>query len=351
MGFLDKIIGKIGNHALERSIIDHYIKFLTTPGEYDETILQCSDVNYSINIFNDFLRKYKPANDGEDYGFCDFCRFQFEECIYEIYMFKHYARALTVSLLHELNEKCNLAEIYCLCNAINTVDLIHQVGVCTYNGKHYLRITKQILCTPNIGDADTMAQSFRDLKAYFLTVSDMNFFNLEESDLTAWKKYTSITPRTKVDNAEDFWFSDVDSALSDFRKTSKIIREDAYSKTRSMIKILKSYEKRLGDETFLRGEITTYKQYPYLVSMKTSITEGVNGVSKINIEKAESLCAEWNGVVHFSPIRVVMNKDDSNKITVSIIMTGLFADDCNTRTYVDFLCTLQKITKQLATLC
>lgn len=356
MGIFSKLFGMVGNHILKKSIIHHYNSFLVTQSEYDEMVLDCSDINFSIQVFNDFLRKYDPARDGHDYGFYDFCRFQFEDCIFEAYMFKHYARALTISVVQELDENDNLAEIYALCNAINLEDLIHQIGVFTISDegkeKYYLRITRQILCTPNIGDEETIAQSLRDLKEYFLMVLSMNFFDLKETDLTAWKKYTSITPKVIVDNAEEFWFSEEESALSDFRKTSKIIQKDAYSTTRTMIDMLDGSENYLlGTDVFLSGEITTYKHFPYLISMKTSVTEGENGITKINIEKAESLCANSNGRVHFSPLRYVMNKDDNNRITVSIILTGLFADDCNTRTYVDFLCTLQKATSQLMTLC
>lgn len=354
MGVFDKIIGKIGNTFLKKSIIEHYNRFLAAQGEFDETVLECLDINYSITIVNDFMSKYQLHGEGEDYGFCDFCRLQFEECIFEIYMFKHYARGLTISVVHELDENCNLAEVCRICNAINAVDLIHQVGIFTTSDeeseKYYLRITKQILCTPNIGDVEAMAQSFRDLKEYLLAILEKNFVELTNSDLSVWKNYTTVIPRSETDSAEEFWFSKKESALSDFTKTVSIIREDAESKTRTMIDMLDGSIVLLGTDIFLQGEITTYKKYPYLLSMKTSITEGKDGISKINTEKAERLCLEWNGQIHLSPLRFVMTKDDGNHVTVSIIMTGLFADDCNTRTYVDFLCTLQKATSQLMTL-
>jgi hypothetical protein len=54
MGLFDKIIGKIGNTFLKKSIIEHYNRFLAAQGEFDETVLECLDVNYSITIVNDF---------------------------------------------------------------------------------------------------------------------------------------------------------------------------------------------------------------------------------------------------------------------------------------------------------
>lgn len=355
MGILSKIVNKIYCKILKGGIIEDYKKFLTESGEFNSIVHDDSfDVNYSIEIFNDFLKKYNPPTEGEDYGCYDYCRFIFEESLFEIYMFKHYARALTVSMFQELDENCNLSEIYCLCNTINSVDLIHQIGVFTFNEnnkeKHYLRITKQILCTPNICDTETMAQSFRDLKEYFLMILDMNFPDLKESDLSAWKKYSNIVTRTEVDNAEEFWFTNRDTALSDFRKTSKVFEESENEKKRTMINMLDGSVMLLGTDIFLNGIITTYKQYPYLVSMSTSITEGVNGIPNINIEKAAALCASWNGKIHFSPLRIVMNLDSDKNITVSIIMTGLCAEECNTRTFVDFLCTLQKTTSLLTTI-
>ena len=83
-------------------IIEDYKKFLTESGEFNSIVHDDSfDVNYSIEIFNDFLKKYNPPTEGEVYGCYDYCRFIFEESLFEIYMFKHNARALTVSMFQE----------------------------------------------------------------------------------------------------------------------------------------------------------------------------------------------------------------------------------------------------------
>ena len=292
------------------------------------------------------MAKYQIQAEGNDYGFSDYCKFEFEGCNFEFHMFRHYARALTVSVIIELDEDIHDELVLSfLLNEINREDLLHQIGYVHTENEYYLRVTKQILCTPNIGDADTMAQSLRDLKEYSLAILELDHLNLEESDLNAWKKYANITPRTQVDNAEEFWFSEVDSALSPFRKKTEIVYEDAEKKTRTMIDMMDGSAIYVGMNVFLRqGIIITYKQYPYLLSMKTWITEGKNGIFELDIEKAKELCETWNAQVHFSPSKFVLCKNPEGKLMVALIMTGLFAEECNTRTFVDFLCTFQKST-------
>ena len=346
MGLFGKLANALFNSIGKNGLIEHYNKFLTSDGQFNYNIIDCWDKDYSLNILQEFTAKFNvEIKGGQNYGFSYYGYFDFEGWRYEHHMFKNYARGLTISSTLELNSDTGkmFEEALNLFNRINHKDLMHQIGLIKdENGKILLRVTRQCLFTPNIGNVETLIHNLRDLKEYILMLSNYREYSIDILENT-WKKYAFITSHKEVDTAEEFWFSKEESSISKFTNESKIIENNPDSTVRTMINMTNGSTFTPGSAYFLNGKIITYKDFPYIVSMITQIKEGYD-IPHINKEKIKEFCAHWNYNMHFSPSRMVIDENNNGDFSVSIIMTGLFADDCNTFSIADFLCTLHKAT-------
>lgn len=343
MGIFSKVACFFLSPMLTQAIQEGYNKFLVAPGEFNQEVLSCADVNYSINVVNEFLEKHKPQDfwSGDTEGFCHQFGFSFEDFTYNCYMFKHYARALTVSVTINTDaDEHLLGNALALCNDVNLVDPIHQVGIIVDEKTHQLsfRVTRQFLFTPNIGTVETFEQGLRDFKAYALKVAG---FNAPENG--EWEQFANPQPTQPIETAEDFWFTKKGTVLKDFADTSKVINENEDNTIHLMINMMGN-NILIGSQAFLAGQIITFKKFPYLAVMKTSVAEGDPMVGKIDVNKAFDFANTVNSHIHFAPLRVVLDRTPEGNARMNMIMSGFFADDCNTRTYADFLCTLQKET-------
>lgn len=337
MGFFSTLM----NSLYENGIKDLYDKFLISDGEYNTDVLACGDSNYSYRVINRLFHQYNIPIEVKDEGFVDFARFEFENCLFESYVFKHYARSFTVSTVVEPIEK-DAYRVLLFCNEVNKHDLIHQVGTIEDedSGELIIRVTRQFLFTPKLGSVEDLVDGLRELKNY---ANQLSLLRMPDKD--AWKKYARIENVDGLLKAEDFWFTnDKRSVLYEFSKTSKIIRQDDETTVHSMIRVSDGIVNR-SVRTFLAGEITTYKEFPYLFKLTTCANNDVENVAHINMNRAFELCSLWNSGVHITPTRLVLWFNGASEITnLSVVMTGLYAEEANDRTFMDLLCTLQKIT-------
>lgn len=337
MGFFSKALSFITNPLFEKGCVDQYMKFLMSGNEFNTEVLGCADVNYSTDAIRGLQEKYGATASSDNNGFCDMISINFEDQVYMIFYFMHYARAINVGIAIE-TEESDLNKIVPFLNEVNKSDILDQVGVIEQEGKMYIRVYRQFLNTPHIGTVDTLAQGLRDLKTFATKLSRLEFPDDDE-----WKKWASIKSEEPIENAHDFWFNhNSESCLKNFSATSKILEKDGNREVRSMIDINSFGDSVCADSMpFTQGRIYTYSEFPYLTLMQVSIKEGEHS---INESSACNFLVNWNAAPHFAPCKIVYDKDESGKISLSLLMTGLYADDCNTRTYIDFLCSLQKAT-------
>lgn len=341
MGFFSKIAKAVFNPNLEKGCVDQYVKFLTCGQEFNTDVLRCSDVNYSSDVLRDFSAKYPIGGESDFQGYLDIKSIVFEDQLYKMFIFMHYARAINVGIAVETVEK-GAEKVFTFINEVNKRDLLDQVGFIEDEGTIYIRVFRQFLNTPHIGDADTMAEGLRDLKAFAEQLAKLEYPGDEN-----WMKWANPQAKEPVENAADFWFNQgEDSGLKNFSKGSNILEKDASMETRSMINISAFGDAFYAESSpfITKGMISVYKDFPFLTFMQVPITEGDAMVPSIDEESARQFCIEWNSMLHLAPSRVVYHKHESGKISLNLSMSGLYADDTNTRTYVDFLCTLQKAT-------
>lgn len=341
MGFFSKIANAILAPTLEKGCVEQYVKFLTSGQEFNTEVLSCADVNYGSDALREFAAKYPIGVESDFQGYLDIKSIVFEDQLYKMFIFMHYARAINVCTAVETEEK-DAEKLFAFINEVNKKDLLDQIGFAENDGKIYIRVFRQFLNTPHIGDADTMAEGLRDLKKFAEQLAKLEYPGDE-----SWIRWANPQPKEPVENAADFWFNQGDgSCLKNFSRGSQIIEKNTSMETRSMINI-----NAFGDVFYaesspfiLKGMISVYTDLPYLTFMQVPITEGDPIVPFINEVSARQFCIEWNSMLHLAPSRVVYYKHESGKISLNLSMTGLYADDTNTRTYVDFLCTLQKAT-------
>lgn len=341
MGFFSKALSLFTTPSLEKGCVDQYMKFLLSGNEFNTEVLDCSDVNYSVDAIRGLQEKYGATASSDNNGFCDMISINFEDQIYKIFYFMHYARAINVGIAIEIDE-ADINKIVPFLNEVNKSDILDQVGVVEQDGKVYMRVYRQFLNTPHIGTVDTLAQGLRDLKAFATKLSHFEFPDDDE-----WKKWASMKSEEPIENAHDFWFNhNSESCLKDFAATSKILEKDGSREVRSMININSFGDSVYADSIpFTQGRIYTYSEFPYLTLMQVNIKEGeYPTVPSINESSAANFLVNWNAAPHFAPCKIVYDKDESGKISLCLLMSGLYADDCNTRTYIDFLCSLQKAT-------
>lgn len=341
MGFFSKALGFFLNPSLENGCVDQYMEFLLSGNEFNTEVLGCVDINYSASTLNEFVDKYGVTASFCRHGFCDEISITFEDQFYSIYCFMHYARTINVQIDVEVQET-ELSKIVSFINEVNKFDILDQVGVMEKEGRTYICVFRQFLNTPHVGNADTLANGLRDLKTYANKLARLEFPNDEE-----WKKWASIKSEEPIENAHDFWFNhNSESCLKNFAATSKIIEKDDNREVRSMIDISSFGNSFYADSMpFIQGRIYTYSEFPYLTLMQVNIKEDEHPMlPHIDESKALEFITSWNASLHFAPCKVVYSKDESGKITLDLLISGLYADDCNTRTYIDFLCSLQKAT-------
>lgn len=341
MGFFSKVLGFLLTPSLEKGCVDQYMKFLLSGNEFNTDVLGCADVNYSIDAIKGLCEKYGATASSDNNGFCDMISLNFDNQFYNIFYFMHYARAINVGIAVE-TEETDLNKIVPFLNEVNKSDILDQIGVAEQDGKTYIRVYRQFLNTPHIGTVDTLAQGLRELRTFATKLSRLEFPDDEE-----WKKWASIKSKEHIENAYDFWFNhNNESCLKNFAATSKILEKDDNIEIRTMIDI-SSFGDALYAESmpFIQGRIYTFKEFPYLTLMQVNIKEGNHPmVPSINESAAYNFLVGWNASLHFAPCKVVYEKEVSGKVALSLLMSGLYADDCNTRTYIDFLCSLQKAT-------
>ena len=341
MGFFSKALGFFLTPSLEKGCVDQYTKFLLSGDEFNTEVLGCTDVNYSVGAIKGLLEKYGATASSDNNGFCDMISIDFEGQFYKIFYFMHYARAINVGITVE-TEETDFNKIVSFLNEVNKSDILDQVGVIEQEGKTYIRVYRQFLNTPHVGTVETLAQGLRDLKTFATKISHLEFPDDEE-----WKKWASIKSEEPIENAHDFWFNhNSESCLKNFAATSKIIEKDDNREVRSMIDINSFGDSFYAESMpFIQGRIYTYSEFPYLTLMQVNIREGEHPmVPSINESSAYNFFVNWNAALHFAPCKIVYDKDESGKIVLCLLMSGLYADDCNTRTYIDFLCSLQKAT-------
>lgn len=341
MGLFSKALGFFLNPSMEKACVDQYMKFLLSGYEYNTEVLDCADVNYSLDALHGLQRNYGVTASSDNKGFCDFISINFENQFYTIFYFMHYARAINVGIAVE-TEETDIRKIVAFLNEVNQWDLLDQIGVAQEEGKTYIRVFRQFLNTPHIGSADTLAQGLRELKVFANKLA-----RLEAPVEEEWTKWASIKSEEPIENAHDFWFNhDNQSCLKNFAATSKILEKDESREVRSMININSFGDAFYGDSMpFVDGKIHFLSEFPYLTLMQVKIREGEHPVlPHIDESKAFDFIRSWNASLHFAPCKVIYEKDESGKVTLNLLMSGLYADDCNTRTYVDFLCSLQKAT-------
>lgn len=332
---------------LYRGLWQSYSDFLNSDNEYNTEISDCFDSNWALIEVNTLLTIFGPPWEVENLQkspkeICHHFRLwdYLDKFMYECFIFKHYARALTVSVTVETNaDKSRVNDVLEFCNEVNSKDLIHQVALVhdITTDKLCLRVIRQFLFTPSVASV-TLSEGLRDLKGYALKLAAF-----EKPKANAWKKYAAYREFEPFKTAEDFWFEHDDKydALSTFARRSKIIYENEDIRVHSMINV--GVLGGLGTKCFLEGHITTYKEFPHLAVMNTYVD--TPSYSK-DSGKALYYANQWNAGVHFAPFRVVVMQEEGKVQHLLMLMSGVFADKVNCYTYIDFLCTLHKITEK-----
>lgn len=346
MGIFSKIVSAFMNPTMTQGIAQSYERFLNAPSEFNPEVLSCSDVNYSMDHVRSFFENYEAGFSDEGVqNHVHVFYIEFEGALYLCHMFMHYARALSVTMEVEVDEHDPL-RLFEFCNDVNANDLVHQVGFLYIptTQKYVLHVTRQFLLTPNIGSADEFANLLRLLREFADGLQDL------QCDVNAWKKYATVEPRSQVETAEDFWFahpSDSASVLAEFVKDVKVLAADGERMVHSMIAPLAHTSICDTDKLFMNGSMTTYKDYPYLMSMVVEIPEGDACMPAFDRTTAIEACSAWNSMVHFAPSRAIISTNGKGQNVVKLVMTGWFAEEVNTRTFSDFLCTMQKTVMKL----
>lgn len=346
MGIFSRIASAFMNPMMTQGIAQSYERFLNAPSEFNSEVLSCSDVNYSMDHVRSFFENYEAGFSDEGVqNHVHVFYIEFEGALYLCHMFMHYARALSVTMEVEVDEQDPL-RLFEFCNDVNANDLVHQVGFLYIpdTQKYVLHVTRQFLLTPNIGSADEFANLLRGFNEFSNNLKDLKY------DRGSWKIYARIEPHCQVETADDFWFaheSTSSSVLTAFVKDVKVLKEDNERIVRSMIHPLAQSSFLNTDRLFVDGSMTTYKDYPYIVSMEVVIPEGDACMPAFDRTTAIEACSAWNSMVHFAPSRAIISTNGKGQNVVKLVMTGWFAEEVNTRTFSDFLCTMQKTVMKL----
>ena len=340
MGLFSKIANSLLNPSLERACVDQYMKYMMSNTSFNEEVLSCADVNYSSDVLRDFAKKYPIQCSSEFHGYVDIKTIVFEGQTYTIFYFMHYARAINVTVDVE-TEETDTDKLLDFINQINTRDFIDQIGLVEEDGKKQIRVFRQILLTPHIGSGDSIAEELRALNAYALALA-----NLQYPGDNAWMKCANPKASQTVGTAADFWFNqDGSSCLNKFSKDSKTIYKNEKTESRSMIYIPRHSNSFITESpAFAMGNITTFSDFPYLSLLVVTITEDDPTIAEIKEASVMKFCSTWNQNIHFAPCKAVWVKNESGKISLSLIMTCMYADETNTRTYIDVLSALHKAT-------
>lgn len=334
--------------VLTQGIAEEYRKFVEQPGEFNSNILSCSDADYAVSIVNELLKEDVRIVHHNDNGACQSIEIDFEGDIYGLHIFRHYAKVVTATTRVNLDIK-DVNNLFIFCNEINKVDKIHQVAFFEdENGNLSLDVKRQFMFSQSVGNLDTLKQGLRDLKEYAT-----NLINVKnETYADEWKKYAEKDNKSihsSIHSADQEWFpEDTDNVMRPFTKKTKIIHESNSETVHEMINILANgYCIRFGNNACMIGQanvpnssITTFKEFPLLLTMQATVKN--QKYRKINKEQALQLCEGWNRALHFSLSRIVFSEDPNGEIELTLIMSGLFGEELNTRTFTDFLGTMHK---------
>lgn len=340
MGLFSKIANTFLLPSQEKACIDQYMKYMMSNTSFNEEVLSCADVNYGSDVLRDFAKKYPIQCSSEFHGYVDIKTIVFEGQTYTVFYFMHYARAINVAVNVETKET-DVDKLLEFVNQVNTRDFIDQVGLVEEDGKKYIRVFRQILLTPHIGSGDSIAEGLRALNDYALELAKLQY-----SGDDAWMKWANPKACRPVGTAADFWFKqDESSCLNKFSKGSKIIYKNEKTESHSMIYIPGHGSSFMAESpAFAMGNISTFSDFPYLSLLVVNITEDDPTIAVIKETSVMQFCSTWNQNIHFAPCKAVWTKNESGKITLSLIMTCMYADETNTRTYIDALSALHKAT-------
>lgn len=355
--FVKNVLASIATHLMEPSFYSSIGEYLRCDSEFNLKIMPCYDSNYAAEKFVDFLNNYASDVDVKEKQTGTRIKFSFEDNDYTAYVHYHYARVINVVMSVSPGGR-EEHEIIDYCNKVNKVDLIHQMGYDYLSG--CVRIIRQILITPSIGDVSTIKKVLLELAEYADKVKMMQVPAQDD-----WKRYAMHDQSASLSNplrgAEDLIFPkrtkdrSSDSIMVSFAEKIKIISEDSEKIVHTPLTLVENgtmicYKQ----ESYIKTSdwdkdktITTYREYPYLFTI-----EGTVDVEKITCKpfdpsRMERILLERNSRCHFTLARYVWEKKSNGKTYVRIIMNGLYGEDGNTRTDVNLFVLYDKLIAML----
>ena len=357
MGIFSKLFNKGYNKVVRDTLVSKYEQFISSPEEYDfdpaDANLGFFDSNYVLPTLVEFLQNNAQIVNGGEGNALMGNEFIFNGTLYHSFFFHRYPSTVTFFVDKPLKIAGGLNKASILYNNVNKIDPIHQIGLTTLDDKKELcvRVFRQVIITPSIGNADTIKRCLLELNDYAEMLSRGEVPNPND-----WKKY-AIKPVPGVACADDLWFpSNKDNTLASFGLRSNIICDDAEKTVHEMIYI--SNEKNhavnaLGREIFLDTDfiedynITTYKDFPYLVTLNATIYPE-NYTSKLLLKSNQMIdfATNWNQLCHFGISKICCNVpshwDVIQEYSYKITTTGLFAGQINMFTYYHLIGSMEK---------
>lgn len=345
MNIFKKITNSFVGKLITQGIGQSYQDFVNKPDEFNTEILNCEDSNYAVNIVKELLKREIEVESHNDNGIFETVVVKLDGWNYALHIFRHYARIVMVSTRVNLNVNDSNA-IMELCNIINKNDKIHQIGFIQQEGQLVLEVKRQFLFSPSIGSVESLINGLHEVREYVdVILSDKIYTD-------AWKHYANSDTKSirgTVKTAEEVWFpQETENLIYPFTKKVKLIHETSSERVHEMIHLLSNGSSiRFGENAYTIGSrnlpqmtISTYKEFPLLQTMQATIRN--EEFRKINKKRALELCSAWNSAVHFSLSRLVFEEAPNGDIQITLIMSGLFGEDINTRTFADYLGTMHK---------
>lgn len=357
MGIFGKLFNKGYNKVVRDTLVTKYERFISSPEEYDfdpeDPGFGFFDSNFVLPTLVEFLQNNAQIVNGGEGKTMMGNEFIFNGTLYHSFFFHRYPSTVTFFVDKPLKIEGGLNKASILCNKVNKIDPIHQIGLTTLDNQNELcvRVFRQVIITPSIGNADTIKRCLLQLNEYAEMLSQGMMPNPND-----WKKY-AIKPVPGVVSADNLWFpSDEDNTLASFGMRSNIICDDDEKKVHEMIYL--SDEKNhvinaLGHEMFVDTDlienhnITTYKDFPYLVTLNATIYPE-NYTSKLLLKSDDMIdfATRWNQLRHFGITKICCNIpshwDATQDYSYNITTTGLFAGQINMFTYYHLLGSMEK---------
>jgi len=357
MGIFSKLFNKGYNKVVRDTLVTKYETFISSPEEFDydseNPDFVFFDSNYVLPTLVEFLQNNAQIVNGGEGKAIMGNEFIFNGTLYHSFFVHRYPSTVTFFVDKPLKIAGGVNKASVLCNKVNKIDPIHQVGLTTLDNQKELcvRVFRQVIITPSIGNADTIKLCLLELNDYAEMLS-----RGEKPKPNDWKKY-AIKPVPGVASADDLWFpSDKDNTLASFGLRSNIICDDAEKTVHEMIYL--SDEKNhavnaLGREIFLDTNliedynITTYKDTPYLVTLNATIyPEDYTSRLLLKSKQMIDFATNWNRLCHFGISKICCNVpshwDVLQEYSYKITTTGLFAGQINMFTYYHLIGSMEK---------